>query len=156
MLWRGCGLTEPNPAFPRSYGKISNWTSAPDFGALLIRPILAEQPLGPVRSSQCQPSTREFSLSRKRSARRQRVFFIEEKACQTPEAGAQRVLFIVEKKPYRDQSAGGARKRHVFCAVCPCRPAGPALGRFYYIFQAATAGSIIVKRRFSSSSSIIR
>jgi hypothetical protein len=62
----------------------------------------------------------------------------------------------VEKKPYQDQSASGARKRHVFCAVCPCRPAGPALGRFYYIFQAATAGSIIVKRRFSSSSSIIR
>src|ERR1035437_5680296 len=74
------------PAFPRSYGKTSNWTSAPDFGALLIRPILAEQPLGPVRSSQCQPSTREFSLSRKRSARRQRVFLIEEKVRQTPES----------------------------------------------------------------------
>jgi hypothetical protein len=80
-------------------------------------------------------------------AEHQRVFFIEEKARQTPEAGAQRVLFIVEKKPYQDQSASGARKRHVFCAVCPCRPAGPALGRFYYIFQAATAGSITSQKK---------
>src|ERR1035437_8997329 len=99
-------------------------------------------------------------------AEHQRVFFIEEKACRTPESFLyrgkglpdehQRALLYRGKRNYQDQSAGGARKRHVFCAVCPCRPAGPALGRFYYIFQAATAGSIIVKRRFSSSSSIIR
>ena len=78
-------------------------------------------------------------------AEHQRVFFIEEKARQTPEAGG--FSFIVEKKPYQDQSAGGARKRHVFCAVCPYRPAGPALGRFYYIFQAATAGSITSQKK---------
>src|ERR1035437_4688176 len=53
-------------------------------------------------------------------ARRQRVFFIEEKARQTPEPRG--FSFIVEKKPYQDQSASGARNRHVFCAVCPYRP----------------------------------
>ena len=72
-------------------------------------------------------------------AEHQRVFFIEEKVRQTPEdpVGPRKGLaipnapeprgffFIVEKKPYQDQSAGGARKRHVFCAVCPYRPAGP-------------------------------
>src|ERR1019366_6598327 len=86
------------------------------------------------------PDAREFSLSRKRPARRQR-----------PEPRG--FSFIVEKETIRTR-APEALKRHVFCAVCPCRPAGPALGRFYYIFQAATAGSIIVKRRFSRSSSI--
>lgn len=91
-------------------------------------------------------------------AEHQRVFLIEEKACQTPEsflyrgkglpeAGAQRVLVYRGKRNYQDQSTGGARKRHVFCAVCPCRPAGPALGRFYYIFQAATAGSITSQKK---------
>jgi hypothetical protein len=78
-------------------------------------------------------------------AEHQRVFLIEEKVCQTPKPRG--FSFIVEKKPYQDQSAGGARKRHVFCAVCPCRPAGPALGRFYYIFQAATAGSITGQKK---------
>src|ERR1035437_3477203 len=53
-------------------------------------------------------------------AEHQRVFFIEEKARQTPETGG--FSFIVEKKPYQDQSASGARNRHVFCAVCPYRP----------------------------------
>src|ERR1039457_2997619 len=110
-------LNRTYPAVPRSYGKTSNWTSAPDFGALLIRPILAEQPLGPVRSSQCQPSTREFSLSRKRPAGRQRVFFIEEKACQTPEAGAQRVLVYRGKRNYQDQSAGGAQTARFLCRL---------------------------------------
>src|ERR1035437_5785736 len=33
-----------------------------------------------------QPSTREFSLSRKRPAEHQRVFFIEEKASRAPES----------------------------------------------------------------------
>src|ERR1039457_3122031 len=65
-------LNRTYPAFPRSYGKTSNWTSAPDFGALLIRPILAEQPLGPVRSSQCQPSTRRVFFIEERPTRRQR------------------------------------------------------------------------------------
>ena len=78
-------------------------------------------------------------------AEHQRVFFIEEKVRQTPEPRG--FSFIVKKKPYQDQSTGGARKRHVFCAVCPCRPAGPALGRFYYIFQAATAGSITSQKK---------
>src|ERR1035438_10370666 len=83
------------------------------------------------------PDAREFSLSRKSPP---------DARGRSPEG-----FFFTVEKPYQDQSAGGARKRHVFCAACPYRPTGPA-----YIFQAATAGSIIVKRRFSSSSSIIR
>ena len=100
-------------------------------------------------------------------AEHQRVLFTEEKARQTPQGpvGPRKGLdpntpeprgffFIVKKNAYQDQSAGGAGKRHVFCAACPYRPAGPGLGRFYDIFQAATAGSIIVKERFCCSSSI--
>src|ERR1017187_10685089 len=78
-------------------------------------------------------------------AEHQRVFLIEEKVRQTP--GRSPEGFYRGKETLSDQSAGGARKRHVFCAVCPCRPAGPALDRFYYIFQTATAGSITSQKK---------
>src|ERR1022692_2115372 len=70
-------------------------------------------------------------------AEHQRVFLIEEKVRQTP--GRSPEGFYRGKETLSDQSAGGARKRHVFCAVCPCRPAGPALGRVLLFFPGSNS-----------------
>jgi hypothetical protein len=49
-------LTEPNLPFLDPTDKFPTGLSTPDFGALLIRPILADQPLGPVNASRASES----------------------------------------------------------------------------------------------------
>jgi hypothetical protein len=77
---------------------------------LLIEEKVRQTPESFLDRGKGSPDARGFSVSRK---------------CQSDARPEPRgFFFIVEKKPYQDQSAGGARKRHVFCAVCPYRPAG--------------------------------
>ena len=101
-------LTEPNLPFLDPTDKFPTGLSTPDFGALLIRPILADQPLGPVNASRASES-----------------FLDRGKGPPDARGRSPKGSFLSWKRNpiYQDQSAGGARKRHVFCAVCPYRPA---------------------------------
>src|ERR1035437_8706425 len=99
-------------------------------GVFLIEEKACQTPESFLDRGKGQPSTREFSLSRKRSARLQR-----------PEGSR----LSWKRTPIRTRAPEGLASGTFFVPFAHRDRAGPALGRFYYIFLAATAGSIIVK-----------
>ena len=88
-------LTEPNLPFLDPTDKFPTGLSAPDFGALLIRLILAEQPLGPVNASRAPES---FLYRGEGPPDAGGSCWTEERPCYTQRSGAQRVLFYRGKE----------------------------------------------------------